>query len=107
MGMNKELVLKLMSEAIDEGASISVHITQFKGVRWPFDKRTKQDAEEFITRCQEAIGGEIESIPNSELPELSHFINTHEGIRFTYSFFNEEGMEEDVDLSGMKSGDVW
>jgi hypothetical protein len=91
--MNKEKVLQLISEAMDKGASINVHVGQFnQGQEWPWDKHTKEDAEEFITRFQKAIGGgEIEHNSNKYCDGLTVFTDK---IRGTFSYYPY--MVEDV-----------
>jgi hypothetical protein len=99
--MDKEKVLQLISEAIDKGASISVHVGQYnQGQEWPWDKHTKEDAEAFINRFQEAIGGgEIRHDSNEFADGLTVFTDK---IRGVFSYFPY--MQEDVKFD--EEGDV-
>jgi hypothetical protein len=93
--MNKEKVLALISEAMDKGAWVSVHVGQFnQGMAWPWDKHTKEEAESYINRFEEALGGgEIENNSNEE-NRLDDFEVEKGKIRAIFSYFPY--MEEDV-----------
>ena len=95
--MNKEKVLQLVSEAIDKGAVIDIHILQFEGM---YTKRTKEEAESYIKRAEEALGGGQIERGKSEFADSV-------GIRkgdFRILFSHAPVMEEDVLLGGDTDG---
>lgn len=53
--MNKEKMMELLSKAIDEGADITVHFSQFKGS--DYKPVTRKEAEILLELVKEAIPG--------------------------------------------------
>lgn len=95
--MNKEAVLQLISEAIDKGAYISVHVGQFiEKEEGTWGKRNKEEALDFVTRFQEAIGGgEIETSSGTAADCV--FVDNVQ-FRGAHSYFPY--MEEDIQFEG-------
>jgi Zn ribbon nucleic-acid-binding protein len=89
--MDKEKVLRLISEAIDKGASIGVYVGQYdKGNEWV--NHNEEEAQNYIVEFSKAIGGgEVKHEP-SEIADS--FVVSHNNFYVSFSYLPL--MEEDV-----------
>jgi len=95
--MNKPQLLELISDAIDKGASISIHLGQYSKNWEPIN------AEQALATVEDfafAIGTEnIDRSSNGEI-NVNSFVVDNGNFRVTASYIPGSFMEEDVDLSG-------
>ena len=82
--MNKEKVLQIISDAIDRGASVYFHLTQFDKSNGRYENRTKEQAEELISRLEDALGGGEVKLHRHEAADSLWL--EHKKIRGTFSF---------------------
>lgn len=91
--MKKDILLAVISEAIDKGAYISVHFGQYN--KPDFEPVTKQEAFTLAQMVSDAIGVEV-SERNSVRGVSTFSVNEEEGLLY----FSTSYLEEDVNLSG-------
>lgn len=101
--MNKELLMQVISEAIDNGASITINAGQFDN---DFNPVFKEEALRLAEMFQAAIGGGIEEVSNPDTCES--FRVTNSDVRFYGSFSHSPAryMQEDIDLTGGEEIDI-
>lgn len=98
--MNKEKLMQMISDAIDNGADITVHVPQFKKTQ-KWEPVTKEEVEHKAIEMSQLLNREIEQ-RNSE---HAHAFTVDNGqYRFVYSYI--PFMEEDVQLDGMGSEEI-
>lgn len=98
--MKKDILLAVISEAIDKGASISIHMGQY---HMPgFKKVSEKEAFTIAQMVADALGEEVVENDDSDGgPKGVHDYTVYRGkydIRFAASF--HKYMEEDIDLTG-------
>lgn len=90
--MDKEKVMQLISQAIDNGAYISVHEVQ---INKNWSRVTREEAEKKAVEASVALDSTIE---HSESEHANSFDVSKNKIRFAFSY--NPYMEEDVNLDG-------
>jgi len=83
--MNKEKTLQLISELIDKGANIRVHMTQYDESGETWRKFTKEEAEEMAVSFQKALGAE--SIEHVEGELTNNFTVAVNDITAAFSYY--------------------
>lgn len=77
--MNKELLLQVVSEVIDRGGFLTIHMSHYnQQTVLPWDETTREEALQFAEKFQDALGsGEIiENTDNKELNVHDFTVNT-------------------------------
>ncbi|KOP81971.1 hypothetical protein AMS60_05415 [Bacillus sp. FJAT-21945] len=95
--MQKEKLMQFLSEAIDNGAEISIFLGQFNRNK-DFTPVTRKDAFRLAGLVQEAIGGEIKEIVHKEV--CDRFDIETDNFKIAIAHSPHRYMIEDVDLSG-------
>lgn len=86
MTMNKERLMQFLSDAIDSGAKLSIHMTQYEGTN--FRPVSREEAEERAKRFASIIGEPIEESneENSTVESFSIGSTATNGIRGDFSY---------------------
>ncbi len=91
--VKKEQILQLVSEAIDKGAYVRVHVGQYDQTNeWPWEKHTKEQAEDYINRFKEALGAERIEHDSGERCDSVEVRTNKISVAFSYFPY----MEEDI-----------
>jgi hypothetical protein len=109
MKMNKEKLMQLLSEAIDKGSYVSIHMSQFDQSEGKFAPVNQETANDYINRFQEAFGIDKEVTHDTNGHSHSYSFSTGEYYVACSYVPNKqtEYLQEDVDLSGMEDGEEY
>ncbi|WP_137743829.1 hypothetical protein [Robertmurraya siralis] len=94
--MNKELLLQVVSEVIDRGGFLTIHMSHYnQQTVLPWDETTREEALQFAERFQDALGSVeiIENTDNKELNVHDFTVNTGQ-IRGCFSYVPQSPTRE-------------